>query len=81
MQGIGVVADTRRIYPNEALAAQVLGFTDSDGKGIEGLEHSQDALLRGQDGLARSPRWTARAASSPAPSAPDAPRRTATTSS
>ena len=50
LQGIGVVADTRRIYPNEALAAQVLGFTDSDGQGIEGLEHSQDALLRGRDG-------------------------------
>ena len=51
LQGIGVVADTRRIYPNESLAAPVLGFTDSDGQGIEGLEHSQDALLRGRDGV------------------------------
>ena len=52
LPGINAVADTRRIYPDGALAAQVLGFTDSDGVGIEGIEHSQDALLRGQDGLA-----------------------------
>ena len=48
--GIGVVPDTKRAYPNGDLAAQALGFTDKDGVGIEGLEHSQDALLRGKDG-------------------------------
>ena len=52
LQGVGVVADTRRIYPDGSLAAQILGFTDPDGGGIEGIEHSQDAKLRGQDGLA-----------------------------
>ena len=51
LQGVGVIPDTRRIYPNDSLAAPVLGFTDSDGNGIEGVEHSQDALLRGHDGL------------------------------
>jgi cell division protein FtsI/penicillin-binding protein 2 len=51
LQGIGVIHDTRRVYPNHTLAAQVLGFTNIDGKGIEGVEESQDALLRGQDGI------------------------------
>lgn len=51
LEGIGVTPDTRRIYPDGSLGAQLLGFTDSDGNGIEGLEHSQEALLKGQDGL------------------------------
>ncbi len=51
LQGIGVIRDTRRLYPNHTLAAQALGYTDIDGDGIEGIEASQDALLRGEDGL------------------------------
>lgn len=50
LQGIGVVGDTRRAYPNDDLASQVLGFTNTDGVGIEGMEHSEESLLRGQDG-------------------------------
>ena len=48
--GVYVAGDTSRSYPDGPLAAQVLGFTNRDGVGVEGLEHSQDALLRGQDG-------------------------------
>jgi stage V sporulation protein D (sporulation-specific penicillin-binding protein) len=51
LPGIGVIRDTRRIYPNHTLAAQILGFTDVDGNGIEGLEQSQNSLLQAQDGL------------------------------
>ncbi|MDQ2799148.1 MAG: penicillin-binding protein 2 [Armatimonadota bacterium] len=50
LAGIYVVGDTSRSYPNGSLAAQVLGFTNGDGIGIAGLEHSQEALLRGHDG-------------------------------
>lgn len=50
LQGIGVVADTRRAYPNGDLACHLLGFTNRDSIGAEGLEQSQDALLRGRDG-------------------------------
>jgi cell division protein FtsI/penicillin-binding protein 2 len=50
LAGIYVVGDTSRSYPNGSLAAQVLGFTNADGVGISGLEHSQDAVLRGHDG-------------------------------
>ena len=48
--GIYVVGDTSRFYPDGPLAAQVLGFTNRDGVGVEGLEHSQENLLRGVDG-------------------------------
>ncbi len=48
--GIYVVPDTCRSYPDNALAATVLGFTDRDGAGTEGLERSQDEILRGRDG-------------------------------
>ncbi len=50
LAGIYAVGDTSRSYPDGALAAQVLGFTNRDGVGVEGLEHSQDSLLRGMDG-------------------------------
>ena len=48
--GIAVIPDTRRAYPDGTLASQVLGFTNRDGDGNEGVESSQDALLRGKDG-------------------------------
>lgn len=51
LQGIGVDVDTMRAYPNGSLAAQVLGFTNPDGTGVEGVEHSQDKLLTGHDGV------------------------------
>ena len=50
LAGIYAVGDTSRSYPDGPLAAQVLGFTNRDGVGVEGLEHSQDGLLRGRDG-------------------------------
>ena len=50
LSGVYVAGDTSRSYPDGPLAAQVLGFTNRDGVGVEGLEHSQEALLRGRDG-------------------------------
>ena len=48
--GVNIVPDTIRSYPNKTLASQILGFTDRDGNGVEGIESSQDGLLRGRDG-------------------------------
>ena len=48
--GVYAVPDTSRSYPDGALAAQALGFTNRDGVGVEGLEHSQEKLLQGRDG-------------------------------
>ncbi|MEO7718974.1 MAG: penicillin-binding protein 2 [Capsulimonas sp.] len=50
LRGVGVGPDTRRSYPNGALAAQMIGFTDRDSKGVEGLEHSQESMLVGAKG-------------------------------
>ena len=37
-----------RIYPNQFLAGQVIGFTGVDGSGLEGVEFRYDSYLRGQ---------------------------------
>lgn len=44
---IWVERKTRRYYPEETLAAHVLGFVDADGDGREGLEAALDRYLRG----------------------------------
>ena len=43
-------ASTSRYYPNNTLAAHVLGFTGSDNQGLYGLEYYYDDLLSGNDG-------------------------------
>lgn len=48
--GIGRIVEMRRRYPMSTLAGQVLGYTDTDNKGIEGIERGFDALLRGKPG-------------------------------
>jgi len=50
LPGIGVLGDTVRSYPSGALAAQVLGFVDVDGKGLAGVELQYDGLLHGRSG-------------------------------
>lgn len=42
--------DEIRVYPNRSLAGAVIGFTDADGKGLEGLEAFLNEQLRGIDG-------------------------------
>ncbi len=42
--------DEIRVYPNRTLAASVLGFTDTDGRGLEGLEAFLNEILNGIDG-------------------------------
>jgi cell division protein FtsI (penicillin-binding protein 3) len=51
LPGIGVISEPQRVYPNNGLAAQVLGFTDIDGHGLQGLEVQHDQLLRGRPGM------------------------------
>jgi len=50
LTGIHFEEDTKRYYPYGSLAAQVIGFTGSDGQGLEGLENVLDEQLRGLDG-------------------------------
>lgn len=51
--GLTFTPTNRRLYPREWLASQVLGTVGTDGKGLSGLEYSQDELLRGRDGTRR----------------------------
>lgn len=41
---------TERTYPTGRLFSHIIGFSNSKGKGLAGLENSKDALLSGQDG-------------------------------
>lgn len=45
--GLHWIEDQRRTYPYHELAAQVIGFANSDDEGQSGIEQSQDDLLHG----------------------------------
>ena len=49
-EGVGRVVEMRRSYPMSTVAGQLIGYTDVDNVGIEGLEASFDPLLRGHSG-------------------------------
>jgi cell division protein FtsI (penicillin-binding protein 3) len=44
---------TRRVYPRETLAGQVLGMVGTEGGGLAGLEYSLNGVLRGRAGERR----------------------------
>jgi cell division protein FtsI (penicillin-binding protein 3)/stage V sporulation protein D (sporulation-specific penicillin-binding protein) len=50
LRGIYFERDATRIYPNGVMLCHVIGFTDFEHKGIQGVEGSLDEYLRGQDG-------------------------------
>jgi cell division protein FtsI/penicillin-binding protein 2 len=51
--GIALAPTTRRTYPRDWLASQLLGSVGVDGAGLSGLEYSFDRVLRGRDGKRR----------------------------
>ena len=53
IEGIGVVDDARRYYPEGEKAAQVIGSVGVDNVGLSGLEQQLDDELRGKDGEQR----------------------------
>ena len=50
LHGIYFEPDSTRIYPNGSLLCHVVGFTDVDGHGIQGVEKSMDRYLEGHPG-------------------------------
>ena len=40
--------EAKRYYPNDILAANVLGFVGTDDKGLDGIEQALDPLLKGE---------------------------------
>ncbi|MBI2384209.1 MAG: penicillin-binding protein 2 [Gammaproteobacteria bacterium] len=51
--GVFAQREYRRYYPAGEVAAQLVGFCDVDGRGQEGLEAAQNAILAGQAGKRR----------------------------
>ncbi|MBN2008138.1 PASTA domain-containing protein [candidate division KSB1 bacterium] len=51
--GLQIVPEFRRFYPQQRLAAHVVGFTNVDMKGLSGVELVKDDVLSGNAGLAR----------------------------
>lgn len=47
IRGLSFVEEWTRVYPNENLMAQVLGFLGSEGQGLEGLELQFEDALKG----------------------------------
>jgi cell division protein FtsI (penicillin-binding protein 3) len=50
LEGIGFIKESHREYPNNELAAHILGFVGVDSKGLNGLESAYDWQIRGKDG-------------------------------
>jgi cell division protein FtsI (penicillin-binding protein 3) len=53
LPGVYARSETKRYYPNGALAAHVLGFVNTDDKGLAGIERMQDVALKGDGGEVR----------------------------
>ena len=48
--GINIDDDTKRYYPYNELASQVIGFCGTDNQGLAGIESSYDNILTGRSG-------------------------------
>jgi len=51
LEGIGMLEDSKRVYPSGDLGSQVLGFVGVDGKGLAGIEKRYDSVLAGTPGV------------------------------
>ncbi|HEY9766578.1 MAG TPA: penicillin-binding transpeptidase domain-containing protein, partial [Chroococcales cyanobacterium] len=47
LDGIGVIKESKRVYPKGTLAAPLLGFVGVDNQGLAGIEHAFDKVLAG----------------------------------
>lgn len=50
MEGVHLLPEYRRYYPSGEVAAQVVGMTNLDDNGLEGLEFAYNAWLQGKPG-------------------------------
>lgn len=50
LAGIGFIEESKRFYPNTALACHLLGLVNIDNKGLEGVEALYDNYLKGEGG-------------------------------
>lgn len=50
LKGVGLIKESKRLYPNRDLASHLIGISDIDNKGLEGLELLYDRYLKGESG-------------------------------
>ena len=50
LPGIGIVPDSRRVYPQGEIGARLIGAVGTDDEGLFGIEGSQQEVLAGSDG-------------------------------
>ena len=50
LPGVASYVEERRVYPMNAVAAQVVGFAGTDGRGLAGMEYRYDKELAGTPG-------------------------------
>jgi cell division protein FtsI/penicillin-binding protein 2 len=50
LPGIGFIKESKRFYPNQSLAAHLIGFAGIDNNGLDGLERDFDKYLKGKEG-------------------------------
>ena len=48
--GINIDEDSKRYYPYNNLASQVIGVCGTDNQGLSGIEYSYDSILKGNSG-------------------------------
>jgi cell division protein FtsI (penicillin-binding protein 3) len=53
IDGIGILPDARRVYPQGELASQVIGMVGTENQGLTGLESQYEDLVGGSDGEAK----------------------------
>lgn len=72
LKGIYFQKESRRFYPKQELAAQVLGYVGLDDEGLGGIEHAFDEQLKGEPGrmlisMDAKHRWYGRVEKEPDP--------------
>ena len=50
LAGIGELPESKRVYPQGSVAAQVVGFVGTDGTGLDGIEAAYNSVLAGTPG-------------------------------
>ena len=53
LDGIGILPDSRRVYPQGHLATQVIGAVGTENQGVTGLESGYEDVVGGTDGEAK----------------------------
>ncbi len=48
IRGLDFIEESKRYYPNDSLAAQVLGFVGTDDVGLSGIEMALDKTIKGE---------------------------------